>query len=200
MQIFGGCNPSVYVVVHARSFVCEHGKRKVSFFGSRRVGEAPNERTGERARDDVDREESRLRGRGVHRHIGAGGPAAGPAAAPAVTIERLRSPHAVSRAFVRACRRYLGAATAAPPEQDGPPPPQHALHAPSEGAGLHWVTISGGVRRSNATCLLRSARAAASRAGGALRIRTGCRVLKVLLERAEGADAPHAQPAAPHTP
>ena len=114
-----------------------------------------------------------------------------------MTIERLRAPHALSRAFVRVCRDWLGSSSSSSSSArgtdggatGGDATVGHVLQAPGEGAGLHWVTIADGMRQSNATCLLRSARAAASRAGGRLRVRTGCRVVRILLEGVTASEA-----------
>lgn len=101
--------------------------------------------------------------------------------APAIFVERLRGAHALSLGFVQAARRWLGAPSTAP---------SHVLTAPSEGAALHWVSIRNGMRSSNST-LLHGPAAAAAIADGRLRVATGCRALRVLLEdgRAVGVTA-----------
>jgi choline dehydrogenase len=101
------------------------------------------------------------------------------AAPPAVLLERVRPTHALSTAFVTSCKRLLGGHA-----------PSHALEPPAEGAALHWQSISGGVRCSNAR-LLHSRRAADAQAKGQLRVETGVRVLRVLL-------APSAEPSEPN--
>lgn len=117
-----------------------------------------------------------LAGVPAHEDLTRAAPSAEPhAAAARIQVERLRTPHAISTAFVAACRRWLGASAVAP---------SHAIEAPSEGACLHWVTTRGGIRCSNAA-LLRSPPATAALASGRLRIVAGCHVLRILLANEE---------------
>ena len=108
-------------------------------------------------------------------------PAADRGAAPWLDVARVGSPHRLARAFVAAARRWLAARGG-----DGAATPTHLLEAPSEGAGLHWVTITRGQRCSNAAAL-RSRGAAKAAAAGNLVVRTGVHVLRVELEDQEGA-------------
>ena len=102
-----------------------------------------------------------------------------PPPAPSVLAERLQSAHAISSAFVAGARQWLAAR-----DNGRTFEPSHALEAPEEGSALHWVTVRDGMRCSNAR-LLYSATATAARAQGRLRVETGCRALKLVLESAE---------------
>ena len=100
-----------------------------------------------------------------------------PTLSPAIVAERVQSAHPISRSFVALCKRALGGA-----KREA----THAIEAPAEGAALHWVSISKGIRCSN-TRLLHGRQAAKARSEGRLRVETGCRVLKILIAKKDAA-------------
>ena len=110
--------------------------------------------------------------------------------------ERLRAPHALTTGFLRACLGWLGIG----PSRDGSSHPSHVMEAPTEGAGLHWITACRGLRVTNAA-LLRTSGVTAARAAGRFRIVTGCHALRVLMERGPRAtEEAREQPLPPHPP
>jgi choline dehydrogenase-like flavoprotein len=93
----------------------------------------------------------------------------GGAADRSIAVGETRAPHAISTGFVAAAARFLGRQACGP-----------LLQAPDEGAGLNCVTVSDGVRASNAAALRTTAATAAVREGR-LVVLTHTKVLQLLI-------------------
>lgn len=105
----------------------------------------------------------------------------------AIAVGDIQSPHPISTAFVAGCARWLGRRPDAPhPQASSATSPM--LQTPSEGAGLHCVTVRDGIRCSNAAALRTDAARAAIEARRLVVI-TEARALHVVLDSADGSGA-----------
>lgn len=106
-------------------------------------------------------------------------------AGPAFLLGPIRGPHEISQRFAAAARKWLGGASAHGSGHGR----AHLVDAPTEGAGLHWQSVSNGLRSNNAHTL-RGPAARAAIAAGRLRVVTDLLVTRVTLE--DGVPGPRA--------
>ena len=94
-----------------------------------------------------------------------------------IAVSDISTPHSISVAFVAGCARWLGR-TPQSPHPHAAAASSPLLNVPSQGAGLHCVTVSDGVRCSNAAAL-RTTKSTAAITAGRLVVLTAARVLKI---------------------